>query len=344
MPPVLVTGAGGWLGRRLIAALAGEHAGLAAVEPDAAIRCLLLARDDPKPLLELSPRVEIQTGDLRRADDVRAFCRGAEGSLLFHCAGVIHPRLLTREFSEVNVAGSARLLDTALMCGVARVVVMSSNSPLGTNPDREHRFDESSPYRPYLGYGRSKMQLERLVAARPELDAVIVRAPWFYGPAQPARQTEFFRMIRRGRIPLVGDGGNQRSMAYVDNVCRGLLLCAQTPRARGETYWIADERPYAMSEIIDTVEQVMSRDFGIEISGKRLRLPNLTSELALAGDRLLQSAGLYVQKLHVLSEMNKNIACTIAKAQRDLGYAPEVELEEGMRRSIDWCLRHEVSL
>jgi nucleoside-diphosphate-sugar epimerase len=49
--------------------------------------------------------------------------------------------------------------------------------------------------------------------------------------------------------------------------------------------------------------------------------------------------GIYHQKIHVLSEMNKTIACTIAKAERELGYRPEVELEEGMRRSIAWCLQ-----
>ena len=49
-------------------------------------------------------------------------------------------------------------------------------------------------------------------------------------------------------------------------------------------------------------------------------------------------AGLYQQKLHVLSEMNKTIACSIAKARAQLGYQPDVELREGMRRSIEWCL------
>jgi nucleoside-diphosphate-sugar epimerase len=45
---------------------------------------------------------------------------------------------------------------------------------------------------------------------------------------------------------------------------------------------------------------------------------------------------LYEQKIHVLSEMNKTIACSVAKAQRELRYAPVIALEEGMRRSIRW--------
>jgi nucleoside-diphosphate-sugar epimerase len=55
-------------------------------------------------------------------------------------------------------------------------------------------------------------------------------------------------------------------------------------------------------------------------------------------DATLQSLGFYHQKIHVLSEMNKTIACSVAKAERELGYHPTVGLEDGMRRSIQWCL------
>ena len=51
----------------------------------------------------------------------------------------------------------------------------------------------------------------------------------------------------------------------------------------------------------------------------------------------LQSLGLYHSKIHVLSEMNKTIAASVDKAKRELGYRPQVALEEGMRRSIAWC-------
>jgi nucleoside-diphosphate-sugar epimerase len=66
-------------------------------------------------------------------------------------------------------------------------------------------------------------------------------------------------------------------------------------------------------------------------------LPGLVSEVAFAVDWALQSVGLYQQKIHVLSEMNKTIACAIDKARDELGYRPTVALEEGMRRSIAWA-------
>jgi nucleoside-diphosphate-sugar epimerase len=165
---------------------------------------------------------------------------------------------------------------------------------------------------------------------------VVVRSPWFYGPNQPARQSTFFQMIRQGKFPLVGNGENRRSMAYIDNICQGLILCAQVERAAGQTYWIADREPYSMNQILGTVEDVMEKEFAVKPARRRLRLPWLAGEVATWADAALQSVGLYQQKIHVLSEMNKTIACSIAKAERELGFAPKVALAEGMRRSMDW--------
>ena len=91
-----------------------------------------------------------------------------------------------------------------------------------------------------------------------------------------------------------------------------------------------------MNEIIDTIEILMETEFGQTCTHKRLKLPGLFSEIALITDKILQKFDLYYQKIHVLSEMNKTIACSISKAKRELGYSPAIDLEEGMRRSINW--------
>ena len=181
------------------------------------------------------------------------------------------------------------------------------------------------------------MQAEQLVLAardRGALETVIVRPPWFYGPNQPERQSTFFSMILNGRGPLVGDGSNQRSMVYVDNLCHGVILAGTVPAAAGQTYWIADERPYPMTEILDTIERSLEEDHGYRPRHARLRLPWFVGQLAEWVDAALQAVGLYHQKFHVLGEMNKNIACSIDKARRELGYSPRIALREGMRRSI----------
>lgn len=333
MTLALVTGAPGWLGTRLVQTLRDGLDDLAPTH--ARVRCLVL------PGKGVIDGVETVEGDVRDPASLERFFEGTENATLFHVAAVIHPEHGTKDFYAVNARGTENVIAAAERAKIRRMIHVSSNSPIGTNPSRDHVFDEGAPYRPYMGYGRSKMIAERAVRAAGErgaFETVIVRPPWFYGPGQPPRQALFFQMIRDGRAPIVGGGENRRSMAYVDNICQGLLLCDRVERAKGGTYWIADERPYTMNEIVDTIERVMETDFGVKCARRRMRLPGFASELAWLADAMMQGLGLYHAKVHVLSEMNKTIACTIAKAQRELGYAPKIALEEGMRRSIRWML------
>lgn len=339
----LVTGPLGWLGASLVDSLVRglpDIETFARPQPDLRIRCLVLPDQDPGPLTALSDAVEIVTGDLRSADDCRRFWADARGAILFHTAGVIHPARVT-DFYDINVRGTTNVVDAGLDAGMRRAVIVSSNSPCGCNPHPDHLFDEQSPYNPYMKYGHSKMLMELAVRERMAsrgLDAVILRPPWFYGPHQPARQSLFFRMIRDGKAPIVGGGENLRSMAYTDNIVQGMLLAATRDEARGETFWIADERPYSMNEIVDTVERLLETEFGQRCAHRRMRLPGVVSEVAGVVDASMQRVGLYHQKIHVLSEMNKTIACSIAKAARTLGYRPHIGLEEGMRRSLRWTV------
>jgi len=339
----LVTGAPGWLGTRLVEVLLRGLPDVPslAMPGSRRVRCLALRGSDVTGLARLGDRVEIVDGDLSDPASVAAFTAGSKGATLFHSAGIIHPTRGIKQLYEVNVEGTRRLVEAARAAGVRRMVHVSSNSPVGTNPRPDHVFDEESPYAPYMGYGRSKMlgeQIVRAANAEGSLETVVIRPPWFYGPGQPPRQALFFQMIKEGKAPLVGAGDNRRSMAYVDNICQGLLLCERVERARGQVYWIADRRPYPMTEILDTIERVIERDFHVAVAHKRMRLPGFAGGVAWLADKMLQSMGVYHQKIHVLSEMNKTIACTTAKAERELGYDPKVELEEGMRRSIRWML------
>jgi len=337
---VLVTGAAGWLGSRLVESLVHglpEHDELKSPATDLRIRVLLLPGQDAAPFAKLSQQIEVVTGDVRDPGDCAKFCANATGAVLFHTAGIIHPKNVS-EFYATNRDGTTNLLDAAIKAGVKRAVIVSSNSPCGCNPHPDHLFDELSPFNPYMNYGRSKMEMELAVRERAgRIETVLIRAPWFYGPNQPPRQTLFFQMVRDGKAPIVGSGNNLRSMAYVDNLCQGLMLAALRERAAGQVYWIADQRPYSMNEIIDTIERLLEKEFGQTCKHKRMKLPGFASDVAWLADKTLQALGIYHQKIHVLSEMNKTIACSVARAEKELGYRPTVALEEGMRRSLRWC-------
>jgi nucleoside-diphosphate-sugar epimerase len=340
----IITGANGWLGKGLVHSIAHGIDGLDRLTNNFfdKIRVLVLPEDDVTALQAISKNIEIIRGDIRLPDDCNRLVNGFEGAVLFHTAGIIHPRTI-KDFYEINLNGTLNVLSAAKKNNLKRAVIVSSNSPIGCNPVAGHLFDEESPFNPYMHYGRSKMLMEQGVIRIQEeggLETVRIRAPWFYGPFQPERQTLFFKMIRDGKGPIVGDGKNLRSMAYIDNLAQGLLLAASKPIANGKVYWIADERPYSMNEIIDTIESVLEIDFGIKCAHKRLRLPSIASDIAWVIDKSFQGMGLYHQKMHVLSEMNKNIACSTKLAEIELGYRSHVELKVGFRRSIEWCIKN----
>ena len=337
---VLVTGAAGWLGSRLVESLVRglpEHDELKSPAADLRIRVMLLPGQDAAALKKLSDRIEVVAGDIRNIADCAKLCAEAKDAILFHTAGIIHPKKVS-EFFAINRDGTTNLLDAAIKSGVKRAVIVSSNSPCGCNPHPDHLFDELSPFNPYMNYGRSKMEMELAVReCANKIETVLIRAPWFYGPNQPPRQTLFFQMVRDGKGPIVGSGNNLRSMAYVDNLCQGLILATIRERAAGQVYWIADQRPYSMNEIMDTIERLLENEFGHACKHKRMKLPGFASEVAWLADKTLQTLGIYHQKIHVLSEMNKTIVCSVARAEKELGYKPTVALEEGMRRSLRWC-------
>ena len=343
---LVITGANGWLGRALLARVLSPTAGLEYQHVVAVARDYAEGRALQTYLPGLGSRdVSLRFTDLAAPVEHDHLFSDIRGEIdIVHTAGVIHPRRL-RDFELVNSDGTRRLAAAARRAEVRRMVHVSSNSPFGVNALRTDRFRQVEPYQPYLEYGRTKMLGEMAVLEEVSrgLSANIIRPPWFYGPHQPARQTTFFSMVKSGRFPVFGDGGQNRSMVYVDNLVDGILGALHWTGSPGQGWWIADRNPYTVAEIVATVGRALT-DEGHEVRPPSLRLPDIVGNLAELADRILQKSGRYVQQVHVLGEMNKTIACDISASVRDLGYDPQIDLYEGMRRSIRWCAENGIEL
>jgi nucleoside-diphosphate-sugar epimerase len=329
---VVVTGASGWLGQNLVRTLARERE---------RVRCLVRSDEDAALLSVVGPAVEPVVGDVRDPSALDRLFDGLGPASVFHAAGVIHPEAKIRELFDVNVGGTQLAIDRARRASALRFVHVSSNSPFGTNRAPHERFTEASPFDPYLAYGQSKLEAEQLVQRsfeHSDLETVIVRPPWFYGPYQPARQTQFLSAIRKGRFPLVGDGTQQRSMVFTGNLVHGLLRAEVAAAAPGVAYWIADAEPYELRAILDTTKQALAAE-GLTVTDRRPpTIPRIAARLAESADRFVQARGRYVQAVHVLGELNHTIACDVSLARKELGYAPTTTLFEGMREAIRWVL------
>jgi dihydroflavonol-4-reductase len=315
---VLVTGATGFTGGRLARALRARGA-----------RVRALVRG-PAPELERDG-IELARGDLT---DASAVARAAQGcSVIYHIAAVYrearHPAAYYR---AVNAGGTGHVLDAAQRCGAERVVHCSTVGVHGDVP--QIPADESAAFAPGDVYQQSKLEGELLARERfaeGALRGVIFRPLGIYGPGD-TRFLKLFRAVYRGRFRMIGRGDVLYQLTYVDDLVAGILLCGEHPAALGQTYILGGPRYTSVSELVDTLARVMNRPL------PRGRIP-LTPVLAAAATcewlcrPLRLEPPLHRRRLDFFS---KNRAFTSAKAARELGYAPAVDLGDGLRRTFEW--------
>ncbi len=326
---VFLTGSSGWLGKQLLVSLLNQQSKWVNFEHKVQIYCLLdneISKEDK----ELFNAVNVVYGDIRVKEDCKKFLKECDSySLLVHAAGVIHPKDI-KDFQDVNVKGSKNIIDASLKKSIAKIITISSNSPYGFNKDNIP-FNEESSFNPYMAYGKSKMEMEVFMHDKmsSNTNISILCVPWFYGRGMPERQIEFYNMIIKGIFPRIGKGTNIRSVVNVENIIQGIMLCASSSKSKNQKYWIADEKNLSMNEIVETIRDVFEKEFSITTKKPIFILPNIVSQVAGLADYLLQKLGFYNQKIHVLSEMNKNIFCDISKAKSEIGYKPEYSLYKG---------------
>jgi nucleoside-diphosphate-sugar epimerase len=324
---VLLTGVPGWLTDALLQSLRTTPGpGLTAVRcfVQPGVRIAIGAAEGAAGI-----PVECAIGDLRDPASLTAALQGVDTVL--HAAGVLHVRR-TRDWYEINTYGTARLVEAAVAARVERFVFVSSNAAAGRSDRRERPLTEADPPRPLSHYGRSKWLAEQAVAAyQGRIETVILRPCMFYGPPVPARHVEVYRRVLQGRMPLVGGGHFARSLTYIDNLVQACWLAATHPAASGQTYFISDRPVYTTRQVVEAMATALG------VPPRFLPLPRGVAPVAYRLDMALARAGLYWQTLHLVGEADWHVGVSCEKACRELGYAPTVELYEGMKRAVAWC-------
>ena len=288
-------------------------------------------------------KIEYFFGNIKDKNDCEKFTKDLVDATLYHLVGIIHPKKI-KDLFEINLVGTKNITEASIKNKLNKIIVLSSNSPFGVNKSKKSPFNELSEYNPYFNYGKSKKMMEdylKEVHHSEKIKVIIIRAMWFYGPYQPERQNLFFKMIINGKVPLVGDGTNLRSMSNVENLSYGLILANEAVLDKKDyIFWISDEKPYSQIEIINTIREILKKDFGINSKNTFLKLPNLVSTIAFLCDYILQKVSLYNSKIHVLSELNKNIYCEIEYSKKCLNYNPKIDLPMGLRRNFNWMKKN----
>ena len=321
---VLVTGVTGFTGGHLARHL--QRRGLN-------VRGLVRPRSLDRPAVATlrAAGVEVVSGDLTDAAAVAAACAGVE--VVYHIAATYREAgQPDSAYRNVNVTGSLNVLQGAHAAGVRRMVHCSTG---GVHGHVEHPpANEDAPCNPGDIYQETKLEAERAVrrdAERLGFDVVIARPIGIYGPGD-TRFLKMFRGISRGRFPMLGACDAFYHLTYIDDLCEGFRLCGEVPAAAGRTYLLAGPRYTTLNELV----QLMATEF--KAKPPRLRLPVWPVWLAGALCEavcvpLRISPPLYRRRVDFYT---KSRAFDTTRARTELGFAPAVDLPEGIRRTIAW--------
>ncbi|HUP00587.1 MAG TPA: NAD-dependent epimerase/dehydratase family protein [Gemmatimonadota bacterium] len=315
---VLVTGATGFVGRRLSESL---------VEKGYRVKALARASSDVSFLK--SRGVEILYGDIRDLAAVRKAVRGCEQ--VYHlAASTSWPRRpAKREFHAVNVEGTANVSRAALEAGAVRLVYTSSVGVYGTY---RSPVDESTGVRPDSFYRESKLAGEDLVLAsyRMGLPVVIARLATVFGPGS-LRWLGLSRAIAAGRFRFIGSGENHVHDVYISDVVEGLHRCAETRRIAGRCYILAGKEPVMLKELVAAI----ARELELDPPNSRWPAAPFVAyrRLAAVAYRRLGVEPPFSRKFDLFLD---NRVFSNSRAQEELGYSPRISIPEGMRETLAW--------
>jgi nucleoside-diphosphate-sugar epimerase len=315
---VALTGATGYTGGRLLEALSARGAEVAVLVRHGAGR---LAGNPAR----------VVTGDLARA--------GTLSDLVGGCDAVVHVAAVYRTaghpdsyYRDVNVGGTERLLEAAARAGVRRFVHTSTVGVHGHVADPP--ADENAPIAPGDIYQRTKAEAEQLAlrfGRERGLGVVVVRPGAIYGPGE-TRLLKLFRAIARGRYAIVGSGRAFYHPVYIDDLVAGFLLALDSPGVAGEAFILAGPRYLTQSELAALVARhTGGRVLPVRVPAAPLRWAGALCEALCVPFGI--EPPLHRRRVEFWT---KSRAFSIEKARRALGYAPLVDVDEGVARTAAW--------
>lgn len=316
---VLVTGASGFLG--------GHVAELLSARGDS-VRALVRATSNRTHLQKLA-NVELFQGSVEELDRVRAAADGVDA--VVHCAGIVKARS-TDEFFAVNVGGTSNLVEATRRRGVKRFVHVSSLEACGPSSDGSPvpHTQES----PVTAYGRSKLAAEKVVlAAKEDVPVVILRPGAIYGP-RDAEILEAFRAIKRGLLPLVAGGGAMGVWIYATDCARACIRAIEADVPSGRAYFVDDGcGPIDQRQLFADAERALGTKAFVRAS--------LPVPLFMAVARGAEAFGRVMNRPVMLTREKANMllqhwVCSSESTRRELGWAPEVPWDQGVRLAVRW--------
>jgi nucleoside-diphosphate-sugar epimerase len=318
---ILVTGGTGFTGTALVRRLL--DAGHAVVSLD--------YREGLQSGALRSRGAELVTGSVTDPGVVDRCMEGVE--FVFHLAAAFRELNVPNSFyDKVNVGGTRIVLEAARRHGVRKFVYCSTCGVHG-NVDRPPA-NEDAPIKPADYYQRTKYEAEAIVLDRRRqgMETVVIRPAAIYGPGDPERFFMIFQRVAKGRFPMFGSGRTLYHPLYIDNLVDAFLLCLPPGVGQGRAYLIADQDYYPIEEIV----QAVARALNVPV-----RIPHFpvlpVVALGHVVEKICRPFGVTPPIFpRRVDWYRQNRAFDISRARAELGFAPRISFDEGLRRTGAW--------
>ncbi|MEM9192037.1 MAG: NAD(P)-dependent oxidoreductase [Myxococcota bacterium] len=323
---ILVTGATGFLGQRVVELLA-----------DTGEEIVATGRSLARGQALVSDRVRFVPADLRNPAEVRRLF-SPEVDRVVHSAALAAPWGRRSAFLTSNVVGTQHLLDAAGRASIRRFVFVSTSS-VYARLGHQYAVEERSPLprRAANGYVESKRKAEARVR-RSGLPYIILRPRGLFGPRDTNVLPRLIGALQANRLPIIGPGDNITDLTYIDNavsaVQRSLVA---PPEAIRETYNVTNGEP------VKVWETVRDLALALELTPPTRRIPlpaaYLLASALEARARLTPGRPEPLLTRYTVSLLGQSTTLDITKAMRTLGYRPRVSMSDGVAAFVDW-FRH----
>lgn len=279
---------------------------------------------------EFGSSVEFVEGDVTDPGSLNGEMAGAD--CVCHFASAFTESGVPDEYFEsINVAGTENAVAAAARNGVRRFVYCGTAGVYGQKV--EGVVTEDSPVNPWNVYERSKVKAEEVVRTRaPELglEYVILRPSAVYGP-KDNRLEKLYSAASKGRFPLFGPGEGRRHMIYVSDLARAFLRACTEQEASGQELIVAGPRAVPLREMLQQLADCLGRP----TCGPKLPLRPMLVAAAVTEDLckfIPVDPPIYRRRMDFY---RNDIEFDCSKAQQVLNWAPQVDLEEGFRQTLE---------
>lgn len=320
---ILITGASGFIGSFIV-----EEALRRGFETWAAVR-----GSSSRQFLT-DERIHFVELNLSSEEALRSQFQGHQFDYVVHAAGVTKC-LDKRDFYRINTEGTQHLVRAllALRMPLRRFVYISSLSIMGAIREQQPYTEicETDEARPNTAYGKSKLQAERWLETQP-IPYIILRPTGVYGP----RERDYFMMAKSIKAHTdfaVGYRQQDITFVYVTDVVQAVFLALEHGQT-GRRYFLSDGEVYQSSTFSDLIRRELGNPWWIRITAPIWLLRVITFVGEYVGRLTGRVTALNNDKYNIMRQ--RNWRCDIQPARRELGYEPQVKLEEGVRRSIRW--------